>query len=137
MVELADRLGLTEALSEAMAPTRERRSAHDPGVVLRDLAVAIADGGDHVTDLGVLRGQAGTVRGGGLRDWKAPVSRSTLSESHGFVSTATVAALADASRSEPVGRAQRGVGAPFSSRQRSAKRAGGSIPSAECGCSVL
>jgi Transposase DDE domain group 1 len=57
LVELADRLGLTAALSEAMAPTRERRSAHDPGVVLRDLAVAIADGGDHVTDLGVLRGQ--------------------------------------------------------------------------------
>jgi hypothetical protein len=40
-----------------MAPTRERRGAHDPGVVLRDLAIAIADGGDHVTDLGVLRGQ--------------------------------------------------------------------------------
>ena len=57
LVELADRLGLTAALSEAMAPTRERRSAHDPGVVLRDLAVAIADGGDHVSDLGVLRGQ--------------------------------------------------------------------------------
>jgi hypothetical protein len=57
LVELADRLGLTASLSEAMAPTRERRSAHDPGVVLRDLAVAIADGGDHVSDLGVLRGQ--------------------------------------------------------------------------------
>lgn len=57
LVELADRLGLTEALSAAMAPTRERRSAQDPGVVLRDLAVAIADGGDHVTDLEVLRGQ--------------------------------------------------------------------------------
>jgi hypothetical protein len=57
LVELADRLGLTAALSEAMAPTRERRSAHGPGVVLRDLAVAIADGGDHVSDLGVLRGQ--------------------------------------------------------------------------------
>jgi hypothetical protein len=57
LVELADRLGLTKALSAVMAPTRERRSAHDPGVVLRDLAVAIADGGDHVTDLGVLRGQ--------------------------------------------------------------------------------
>lgn len=57
LVELADRLGLTAALSAAMAPTRERRSAHDPGVVLRDLAVAIADGGEHVTDLGVLRGQ--------------------------------------------------------------------------------
>ncbi len=57
LVELADRLGLTAALSEAMAPTRERRSAHDPGIVLRDLAVVIADGGDHVSDLGVLRGQ--------------------------------------------------------------------------------
>jgi hypothetical protein len=57
LVELADRLGLTAGLSEAMAPTRERCSAHDPGVVLRDLAVAVADGGDHVSDLGVLRGQ--------------------------------------------------------------------------------
>lgn len=55
--ELADRIGLTDALSGAMAPTRERRSAHDPGVVLRDLCVAIADGGDCVADLGVLRGQ--------------------------------------------------------------------------------
>ncbi|HEU5357376.1 MAG TPA: IS1380 family transposase [Actinocrinis sp.] len=57
LVELADRLGLTAALSQAMAPTRRRRCAHDPGVVLRDLAVAVADGGDHVSDLGVLRGQ--------------------------------------------------------------------------------
>lgn len=57
LVELADRLELTAALSKAMAPARERRSAHDPGVVLRDLAVAIADGGDRVSDLGVLRGQ--------------------------------------------------------------------------------
>ena len=57
LTELADRLGLTKALTEAMAPTRSRRSAHDPGVVLRDLAVAIADGGDCVSDLGVLAGQ--------------------------------------------------------------------------------
>jgi hypothetical protein len=57
LVELADRLGLTAELSRAMAPSRERRSAHDPGVVLRDLAVAIADGGERVSDLGVLRGQ--------------------------------------------------------------------------------
>ncbi len=57
LTELADRIGLTDALSRAMAPTRERRSAHHPGAVLRDLAVAIADGGDCVTDLGVLRGQ--------------------------------------------------------------------------------
>jgi hypothetical protein len=57
LVELADRLGLTDALSAAMAASRERRSVHDPGVVVRDLAVAVADGGDHVSDLGVLRGQ--------------------------------------------------------------------------------
>jgi Transposase DDE domain group 1 len=57
LVELADRLGLTAALSKAMAPSRERRSAHDPGVVLRDLAVAVADGGDCLSDLGILRGQ--------------------------------------------------------------------------------
>ncbi len=57
LVELADRLGLTAALSAAMASTRERRGAHDPGVVLRDLAIAIADGGDHLSDLGALRGQ--------------------------------------------------------------------------------
>jgi hypothetical protein len=56
--ELADRIGLTEALCEAMAPTRERRSVHDPGLVLRDLAVSIADGGECVSDLGVMRGQA-------------------------------------------------------------------------------
>jgi len=53
----ADRLGLTRALAEAMAPTRERRSAHDPGVVLRDLAVMLADGGDCLADLGALRDQ--------------------------------------------------------------------------------
>jgi hypothetical protein len=55
--ELTDRVKLTAALSQALAPTRERRSAHEPGRVLRDLAVSIADGGDCVSDLGVIRGQ--------------------------------------------------------------------------------
>jgi hypothetical protein len=54
---LADRVGLTAALSDAMAPTRQRASAHDPGVVLRDLAVMLADGGDCLSALGVLRDQ--------------------------------------------------------------------------------
>lgn len=57
LVGAADRLGLTRALSVAMAPTRERSSAHDPGVVLRDLAVMLADGGDCLADLGALRDQ--------------------------------------------------------------------------------
>ena len=54
---VADRVGLTRALSAAMAPSRERRSAHDPGVVLRDLAVMLADGGDCLADLGASRDQ--------------------------------------------------------------------------------
>ncbi len=54
---VADRVGLTRALSGAMAPTRERRSAHDPGVVLRDLAVMLADGGECLADLGAQRDQ--------------------------------------------------------------------------------
>ncbi len=53
----ADRLGLTTALSEAMAPTRERRSAHDPGRVFCDLAVTLADGGRCVSDLVALGSQ--------------------------------------------------------------------------------
>ncbi len=57
LVELADRVGLTAALSEVLASTRERRSAHDPGRVLRDVAVVLADGGDCVTDIDAYRGQ--------------------------------------------------------------------------------
>ncbi|MCA1700557.1 MAG: IS1380 family transposase, partial [Actinobacteria bacterium] len=53
----ADRVGLTRALSDAMKPTRQRASAHDPGVVLRDLVVMLADGGDCLADLGALRDQ--------------------------------------------------------------------------------
>jgi hypothetical protein len=59
LFELADRVGLTGALSSALAATRERRSAHDPGRVLRDVAVMLADGGDCVSDLEAYRGQEG------------------------------------------------------------------------------
>ncbi|HUA71883.1 MAG TPA: IS1380 family transposase [Solirubrobacteraceae bacterium] len=57
LAELADRSGLTGALSEALAVTRERRSANDPGQMLVDVAVMLADGGDCVTDLDAYRGQ--------------------------------------------------------------------------------
>lgn len=53
----ARRLGLADTLSGALAETRERRSAHDPGRVLCDLAVMAADGGRCVSDLAVLAGQ--------------------------------------------------------------------------------
>jgi Transposase DDE domain group 1 len=54
---LCDRLGLTEALSEALAPTRQRRSAHDDGEILRNLIVTLAQGGEHVSDQAALRDQ--------------------------------------------------------------------------------
>jgi len=57
LAELADRVGLTEGLSAAMAHTRRRRSAHDPGVVLTHLAVMLADGGDCLADIAALRQQ--------------------------------------------------------------------------------
>jgi Transposase DDE domain group 1 len=53
----AQRLGLTDGLSGALAGTRERRSGHDPGRVLCDLAVMAADGGRCVSDLAALAGQ--------------------------------------------------------------------------------
>ena len=40
-----------------MTHTRRRRSAHDPGVVLTQLAVSLADGGDCLADIAVLRNQ--------------------------------------------------------------------------------
>ena len=55
--ELADGVGLTAGLSAAMAPTKRRRRGHDRGDVLVDLAVMIADGGDTISDLAVLRNQ--------------------------------------------------------------------------------
>lgn len=57
LAELADRVGLSAGLSAAMAHTRQRRSAHNPGVVLTQLAVSIADGGDCLADIATLRAE--------------------------------------------------------------------------------
>ena len=54
---VADRVGLTRVLSAAVGGVRERRSRHDRGRTLRDLAVMIADGGDCLSELGALRDQ--------------------------------------------------------------------------------
>jgi hypothetical protein len=57
LADLSDALGLTGGLSAAMAPTKLRRRGHDRGRVLTDLAVSIADGGEAISDLAVLRDQ--------------------------------------------------------------------------------
>lgn len=55
--DLADEVGLTAGLSAAMATTKKRRRGHDRGQVLVDLATMIADGGEAISDLAVLRDQ--------------------------------------------------------------------------------
>jgi len=57
LAELADRAGFTGLFGDVLAGLRERRSGHDPGRVLVDLAVMLADGGTTISDLAVLRNQ--------------------------------------------------------------------------------
>jgi hypothetical protein len=57
LAEMADNAGLTDALSEALAPMCKRRRRHDPGRVIADLAVTIASGGDALSHLVALRNQ--------------------------------------------------------------------------------
>jgi hypothetical protein len=58
LADVADATGLTDACSDALAGLRQRRGAHDPGRVAVDLAVMLADGGEAISDLAVLRDQA-------------------------------------------------------------------------------
>jgi len=44
-------------MSDELASLRQRESAHDPGRVALDLAVMLADGGEAISDLAVLRNQ--------------------------------------------------------------------------------
>jgi len=55
---VADRVGLTDGLCDALQGTHKRRSAHDPGRVFCDLAVMLADGGRCVSDLQAIAGQS-------------------------------------------------------------------------------
>ena len=54
---VAAKVGLTSALSLGLAGLKLRRRGHDPGVVIQDLAVMLADGGECVSDLGATREQ--------------------------------------------------------------------------------
>jgi hypothetical protein len=57
VAQVADKLGLTNALSLRLAGIKQRRRGHDPGGVIRDLAVMLVDGGECVSDLGAVREQ--------------------------------------------------------------------------------
>lgn len=57
LADLADRTTLTGQLSQALDRVRRPRSRHDPGRVLVDLAVAVADGTESIYDIAVLADQ--------------------------------------------------------------------------------
>ena len=59
LADLAEVTGLMDEFSDALAPLRHRRAGHDPGRVLVDLAVMLADGGEAISDLAVLRDEPG------------------------------------------------------------------------------
>jgi len=55
--QVADKVGLTSGLSLRLGVLKQRRRGHDPGRVIRDVAVMLADGGECVADLGGQRDQ--------------------------------------------------------------------------------
>jgi hypothetical protein len=57
LAQVANALGLTTALSRELVGLKQRRRGHDPGRVVRDLAVMLADGGECVSDLDGVREQ--------------------------------------------------------------------------------
>jgi hypothetical protein len=58
LVGAAHKTGLTRALSAQLRPLRRRGGGHDPGRVVGDLAVVLADGGDCLSDLATMSDQA-------------------------------------------------------------------------------
>jgi hypothetical protein len=58
LADLADATGLTAAFTDALRHLRPRGTGHDPGRIAVDLAVMLADGGEAITDLALLRDQA-------------------------------------------------------------------------------
>src|SRR3954451_52914 len=59
LADLADRTTLTGRLSAVLARLGRPRAVHDPGRVLVDLAVAVADGAECISDIAVLADRPG------------------------------------------------------------------------------
>ena len=54
MADLADRTTLTAQLSAVFSARTAPQTLHDPGRVLVDLAVMLADGGECISDIATL-----------------------------------------------------------------------------------
>lgn len=57
LADLADATGLSTACTDALRSLRPRGTGHDPGRIAVDMAVMLADGGESITDLALLRDQ--------------------------------------------------------------------------------
>ncbi len=57
LVETVRKSGLDTAISAALAPWRKARAVHDPGKILLDVALAVALGGDCLSDVAMLRAE--------------------------------------------------------------------------------
>ncbi len=82
LAELVDRIGLTAALSEVTDGLRERRGGHDPGPVLVDVAVAIADGAVTISDVQTLADQQGLTDRPAARRPRRPAAMTALEVRH-------------------------------------------------------
>ena len=58
LADVADKTTLTGQLGEELGGLRKRRARHDPGRVVVDMAVAVADGATTIFDVAVLADQA-------------------------------------------------------------------------------
>jgi hypothetical protein len=58
LADVAEVTGLSGGFSQALVSMRQRESGHDPGRVAVDVAVMLADGGEAISDIAVLRDQA-------------------------------------------------------------------------------
>jgi len=57
LLETVRKSGPDTAISAALRPWRKPRAVHDPGKMLLDLALAVAMGGDCLSDVAVLRAE--------------------------------------------------------------------------------
>jgi hypothetical protein len=84
VADVADVLGLTEALSTALAPSKQRRRGYDRGEVVVDLAVMTADGGEPIsTSPFCATSRRCSARWHRTRRRGAPSKRTTLTRSSG------------------------------------------------------
>jgi Transposase DDE domain group 1 len=58
LADLADATGLTGAFTDTLRRLRPRGTGHDPGRIAIDVAVMLADGGEAISDLSLLRDQS-------------------------------------------------------------------------------